>query len=70
MYRSWSGRLVAMINYSLNIVVVGKVRRRCIGEDVWEEFNECISEEINILMEEVHCFVLQLLLILLSFLDQ
>lgn len=31
----------------------GVVRRRCIGGDEWEEFNECIRVEVEMLADEV-----------------
>ena len=33
--------------------VIGIVRRRCIGNDQWEEFFECFREEIRILLDQV-----------------
>ena len=38
----------------LCIIIIGTVRRICTGDDIWEEFIECIREEIDDLIEEVH----------------
>jgi len=32
---------------------IGVIRRRCIGGDEWEEFNECIRVEVGMLADEV-----------------
>ena len=33
--------------------VIGTVSRKCIGSDQWEEFLDCFSKKIKILLDEV-----------------
>ena len=41
------------ILYYLVTYITGSVRRRCIIDDLWEEFIECFREETRILFDQV-----------------
>ena len=37
--------------------IVGTVRRRCLGDDQWEEFFECFKEETAMLLHQVFIII-------------
>ena len=49
--------------YLYSLTVLGVVRRRCIGGNDWEEFNECFKEQTVKLLNQV------VIMILINFLE-
>ena len=40
--------------YHLLVCITGNVRRRCIMDELWEEFIECFREETRMLFDQVN----------------
>ena len=45
-------RLTINVHYDM-YCITGIIRRRCIIDDMWEEFFECFREETGMLLDQV-----------------
>ena len=51
---NYINKICVTANSLIVYYVVGIVRRRCIRDDLWEEFFECFREETRMLLDQVN----------------